>query len=74
MCFERETRVKIFTCWFKAKRKLKELFNFSKKTPIVCIEVYLKVKQEGGQKNLLNFHMQTLKEFTTIPLRKNECI
>jgi hypothetical protein len=74
MCFERETQVKNFTCWFKAKRKLKELCSFSNKTPTVCIEAYLKVKHEGGQKNLLNFHMQTLKEFTTIPLRKNEWI
>lgn len=74
MCLERETQVKIFTCLFKVKRKLRELFNFSKKTPTVCIEAYLKVRQEGGQKSLLNFHMQTLKEFTTTPLRKSEWI
>ena len=74
MCLERETQVKIFICLFKVKRKLRELFNFSKKTPTVCIEAYLKVRQEEGQKSLLNFHMQTLKEFTTTPLRKSEWI
>ena len=71
-CSDRETKVRSFICLYKVKQRHKEQFSYSKKILIPCIEDYRKFKQEEDQRNLLSFHMQILKEFTTILRRKKE--
>lgn len=74
MYFGKVTIAKTFIYLSRERQKLKELFNFLNKIPILFTEGSARAKLEGGWKSLLNFHMQILREFTIIRLKRREWI